>query len=418
MQGRGIAITIALGLSFAATARAEDGERMERIEKRQDDLEERLKASEAERESLRAEIERYAAREDGVGLAIVLRRGPIHASIQVFGDVGVSYLNPDPAPRAHTSIVLGGVNVFATARVGDHFQALSETVIKTREDATQDSVVFDQERLYGLWAFTDALYVKLGVEHGPVSRWNRLFHHGRWLELSIDRPFLARFEGNGGILPMHNAELELGGRIEVKGGRIEWVLIVSNGRGKTPADPQKISDRNDDKAVEAGVGFAPAALDGFQFGVHFRTDEIPADPAVPARARPIRENIFTAYVEYRLEPWDVMAEFAFIEDDDRTSGLSFQHNAAYVQVGYHVNATWTPYLRFDIRSMETGDPYFAPTDRDLDRWEQLLGVRMELTDNAAIKFEVAVGRADRRISGGGIARDWYTRLGLQLSWVF
>lgn len=415
MHGRGMAAAL---LVFAAAAGAEEGERLDRIERRQDAMEERLAAAEAERDQLRAELERYAAREDGVGLGIVLRRGTVSAAVQVFGDVGFSHQNPDPDPRANSSFFFGGVNVFATARAGDHFQALSETVVKTSESATSDGIVFDQERLYGLWAFSDALYAKFGLEHGPVSRWNRLFHHGRWLELTIDRPFLARFEGAGGILPLHNAGLELGGRVETGAGRLEWVVVVSNGRGRVATDAQKISDRNDDKALEAGVGFAPAALEGLLVGVHFRTDEIPADPSVPARVRPIRENVLSGYVEVQRGRWEALAEVAFLENDDRTSGTTFAHVAWYAQVGYRLRERWTPYARFDSRAMESGDPYFAPLLRDLDRWEQLIGLRHELTQNTAIKVEIAFGRAERALAGGGSERDWYTRFGFQLSWVF
>jgi len=415
MHGRGVAGVL---LFLAAASVAEDGERLDRIEKRQDAMEERLAAAEAERDQLRADLERYAAREDGLGLGIVLRRGAVSAAVQIFGDVGFSYTNPDPDPRANSSFFFGGVNAFATARVGDHFRALSETVIKTSESAASDGIVFDQERLYGLWAFGDALYAKLGLEHGPVSRWNRLFHHGRWLELTIDRPLLARFEGAGGILPLHNAGLELGGRVETGAGRIEWVFVVSNGRGPFATHAQKVSDRNDDKALEAGVGFAPQAVEGLLVGVCFRTDEIPADPAVPARARPIRENVFSGYVEFQRGRWEALAELVFLEHDDRTSGTTFSHVAWYVQVGCRLRDRWTPYARFDARAMESGDPYFAPLLRDLDRWEQLFGLRHELTENAALKFEIAFGRAERALSGGGTERDGYTRIGFQLSWVF
>ncbi|MGH7163364.1 MAG: hypothetical protein ACREID_07755, partial [Planctomycetota bacterium] len=378
------------------------------------ELEQRVKALEESREALRQEVERTLADEEALGLGIVLRRGKVQASVQLFGDVGFSYANPTPVDRGNSAFFFGGVNAFAAAQVGDHFQVLSETVIKTREEAAQDRIIFDQERLWGSWTFSDRLYVKLGLEHGPISRWNRLYHHGRWLELTIERPMLARFETAGGFLPLHNAALEIGGRFHTALGRLEYIALVGNGRGKTAEDAHKISDRNDGKAFELSLGFAPSCVDGLIVGFNVRVDDIPPDPAVPARARSIRELIGGGYVEYKSGRWDILAELVYVEDRDRTAGGEFGHHSGYLQIGYRMRDRWTGYTRIDYRRMDFGDPYFAPLDRDLDRWELLYGVRVEITPNAAVKFEIGFGEEELDTQDN----RRYFRAGFQLSWVF
>ncbi|MGQ0614303.1 MAG: hypothetical protein ACT4PV_11250 [Planctomycetaceae bacterium] len=412
---RGILPAPLLALMFLASsarpAAAEDT--AEDWKKKSEELEGRVRSLEDDRASRRALDE-----EESLGLGIVLTRGKVRGTLQIFGDAGAQWQNPANPDRGETSFFLGGVNIFGTAQVGDHFHVLSETVIKTREDASSDRVIFDQERLSAAWIFNDHLYVKLGLDHGPVSRWNHLFHHGRWLETTIDRPLLARFETSGGILPMHNTGIEVGGRHLAECGPINYVFILSNGRGRSAEDPQKISDRNDAKALELGIGFAPRVVEGLHVGVHVRYDELPADPSVAARMRPIVEIILGGHAQLRTGPWEFFLEFVLIENDDRTSGSTFSHTSGYLQAAYQVRERWTAYMRIDFRQMESGDPYFMTLGRDLDRWEIVVGVRHELTSNAALKLEVSFGEFEERATGGTVSEAWYTRFGIQVSWVF
>ena len=68
--------------------------------------------------------------------------------------------------------------------------------------------------------------------------------------------------------------------------------------------------------------------------------------------------------------------------------------------------------------MERDDPFYAPLDRDLDLWDQMIGVRWDFLSNVALKFEVGVGRGESRSSSGDVRRNTVVLAGLQLSWVF
>jgi len=404
-------------LLLAAIAAADEGDRVDDLERRIEALERDKAQAQQERDALKAEIDSYLAKDEGLGLAIVLRRGDVLATIQVFGDVGGGYRNPDPPGKGNTSFFLGQANLFATAQIGDHIQVMSETVVKTSAGTAADSISFDQERLWLSYAFSDFLTIKLGLEHGPISRWNRIYHHGRWLEISIDRPFLAQFESSG-ILPMHNSGIEFSGRVRTDAGSVEYILLVANGRGRVATDPQKVSDRNDDKAVEISISFVPQAVEGLRVGGGFRWDEIPPNPTDPARTGTFRQIVTSTYVEFRQGPFEIMAELAWVDDRDRATATTFSHSLAYVQVAYHWTDRWAPYIRFDTRQMDFGDPFYAPLGRDTDIWELLLGLRHELADNAAIKIEVAYGREDVANGGGGTRERGYIRFGIQISWVF
>lgn len=420
MTGRFSLVLLLLGI--AATARGEDDpKRLDAVEKENQELRERVdKLEKAEDEKAQQEAVASAVEdvEEGLGLNMVVRRGNVWGIFQLFGDVGAAYASPEVPNRGNAYFFDGGIDLFFTARVGDHFQVLSETVFLTAIGATADTSRFDQERLWGAWQFSDLIQLKLGLEHGPISRWNNLYHHGKWLELTITRPFLARFEGDGGITPMHEAGLEVLGSFEAGRCRISYVFFLSNGRGPTVTDVEEFSDHNDSKAITGGFGFEPMGGHPLFIGIFTRWDEIPPNPTVPARIHSIGQFIATFQVDYRGERIQILSEVAWITDDDRTSDTEYDHITGYFQIGYSLDDEWTPYFRFDVRDMENGDAYYSPVNRDLDIWEIVTGVRFDFLDNACIKFEIGFGERDERDAGGAVDSQGYIRVGFQLAFVF
>jgi len=372
----------------------------------------RARVEALERAALEKEVDAVLD-EDVIGLGLTARQGDIVATLQIFGDVGFNYENPEAPQTAHASFFVGGVNAFFTAQVGEHFQVLSETVVKTGTT----SLVVDQERLWGAWSFSDLFSLKLGLEHSPISRWNRIFHHGAWLEVAATRPFMARFESSG-ILLMHHAGLEAAGRMRTEFGRLEYILTLTNGRAAVANGTQKVSDANDAKAIDVGLSFAPMRVEGLQVGFVLHFDDIPPVPTVPARNGTIHEFVGSLYADYRGEVFELLAEYAHVSHDDVLTDSTFRHQTGYVQVAYRWKVDLLPYTRIDFKNMERGDPYYVGLNRDLDRWEYLLGIRKEITDNAALKVECGAGRGERRDAFGFVSKGTIVRFTVQLSWVF
>lgn len=353
----------------------------------------------------------------GPGLAV--RYADVRATFQFFGDVGFGSRSPARPGEGNASFALGTAGLFATVQMGERFQVLSETILEAGEVDT----VIDLERLWGSWTFDDRLYARFGVEHSPTSYWNRLYHHGKWLFPTVDRPATAQFEDDEAILPVHYAGLELGGAASTCLGRLEWVGVVSNGRAPAADRREVFSDRNDAKALDLGFGLAPSGLEPLRFGALIHVDKIPPNPANPSQPRPIRERIESAHADFRSGALEILAEASWIGHEDLATGQRYRHRAGYLQVAYEIG-DWTPYTRFDARSMRLGDPFFAgdlasdPLDRDLDRRVHLFGVRYDLHVNAAAKFEVGLGREERRDSSGSVSRGSATSFAMQLAWTF
>src|SRR5262249_14008682 len=147
--------------------------------------------------------------------------------------------------------------------------------------SADSDVGVDLERLWGAWTLGDELYLKIGREHSPQSRWDRRYHHGKWLWTSATQPFLARFEDDGGPVQVHQVGLEAGGRWSTRAGVLEYTGVVANGRGEHPDDVQSFGDVNGAKAYDVGLGFSPMALNGFALGGNAHFDEIPHIPDDP-----------------------------------------------------------------------------------------------------------------------------------------
>jgi hypothetical protein len=336
----------------------------------------------------------------------------IHTTFRLFGDAGFSYESRPPAGGVHSSFAVGSIDFFASAQIEERVRVLAEAVVEF--ESTTNEARLDLERLWGSYTLNDHLYFKLGRERSPLSRWGRRYHHGHLFWPSVTKPFLARFEDEGGLLPIYQVGLEIGGRAQTGAGGVEYEAVLSNGRGVDREDITNAGDRNEAKAVQAGAGFAPARFPGLSFGVDLYNDTIPSDPVDPSRARSIGERISESYLEFRGPRVEVLAEAAIIDHDDRTSGQSFEHRSAYVHLVWHKGA-FSPYGRLDLRLMEQGDPFYAPGE--LDRWEQVFGLRYDLGDSAAVKLEAGFGRAEERDATSGlVTHRSVSSVAFQLAW--
>ncbi|MSR47247.1 MAG: hypothetical protein EXS13_09305 [Planctomycetes bacterium] len=377
----------------------DDRARLDGLEQRNRELEARLAALEGASGALHDE----AASEEGSDANEAAFFG------QLFGNYGFGWSNPPRDGKGASAFQFGTLDFFGTARLGEHASALGEVLL----EGSEDDVGIDAERLWAQWQWSDALYAKIGLEHLTTSRWNRLWHHGKYLELTIERPFLARFEDDGGPLAQHYSGLELGGRRLGASGVLEWTAIVFNGRGRDPLDRQRGADDNEAKALDVALGFAPAPIPGFSFGGSARRDVFPGDSAVGRRLGEVEESA-AAYAQIERGALTAITEATTIVHHDRAGGV-FHHRAAYLQAGWRFAAV-TSYARLDLLSMEHGDPFLVGSDLDLDVIELTIGTRFELGSNAAIKLELRRGVFQERFASGATERQPVTTAAFQVAW--
>ena len=176
----------------------------------------------------------------------------------------------------------------------------------------------DMERVYIEYR-SNGFVVTGGRTHAELGYWNNAFHHGKWLQLTIDRPRVLRFEDDGGMLPVHQTGVtfEHGPPRGEEG--LDVVLAVSNGQGPTNLGIQTNGDDNLAKALLLRIGGVGFARDTLRFGVNAMIDKIQGDSFVnPAGLTvpvyPLLPNanmtalITGAYLALRAEKLSVFSE--------------------------------------------------------------------------------------------------------------
>jgi hypothetical protein len=307
-------------------------------------------------------------------------------SIGGFADVTYSVLRQDGEGTSNF-FTLGDLDFFVTSQLSDRMSFLAEVLFEFEdldEFGGSGGSFAEIERLLFKYEHADWLNVKAGRSHLPIGYWNVHFHHGTWLQTTVRRPLVFKFEDDGGILPMHSVGLEISGSLGSERGLFTYAGGVGNGRGPRPEDVQNLFDRNDAKMFTAQLTFHPADLPGFVVGANVLSDKIPKDRAVPARDESIRELIAGAQLLYLADPFEVMAEGQMVRH--RSSGTSFYSHGGYGQLAYRIGRL-KPYYRFDWLEVDPNDPFYLDLESAQDTRQHTVGIRFDWTPFAALKME-------------------------------
>lgn len=253
-----------------------------------------------------------------------------------------------------------------------------------------DEFKAEVERTIIRFSASNHLAVSMGRYHNPVSWWNVAFHHGQWLQTTVSRPEMIRF---GGLLvPVHFVGALIEGTIPVAGFDFLYRAGIGNGRDTKIGRAGDAGDANNNRAWLGTLAVRPDALYGLEVGGGYYRDRVPLDADASSR-----ESIRSAWVAWKKERPEVIAEFAHVEHDDPAGGDPLASNGGYVQIAYRLQFAERvkPYARYEEMAILSTDPAFKgpafeTSPPDLVRY--LAGVRFELSDFAALKVE---GRRDR-----------------------
>lgn len=289
-----------------------------------------------------------------------------------------------------STFALGEVDLFITSEISDRVNFLTEAVfypeIETDEPGyeLENHPDFELQRVTLKYSLSDLFNIAIGRMHTPLGYWNHAYHHGTWLQMTIFRPEIYRFEYVGGVLPVHSVGIQFYGTEEFGAFDLEYHLGVLNGRGKTIDEVQNFKDENASKAVSALLSLKPHFPEGLQLGTAIYFDRIPPDPPNLARTASIAERMVGGHLVYLSHQWVLLGELFKIDHSDRTSGNDFDTLGYYLQVGYRIDKV-TPYYRYDFINFGDGDPYFIPSQTDISK--HTLGLRWDILTWNALKFE-------------------------------
>jgi hypothetical protein len=359
---------------------------------------ERMKAMENKLEAIQTELTQVtegmakrSSAEDGL---------PIHG----FMDVGFA-TNSWGTSAGPMGFNGGALSFYLSPHFGDRVKALVEPNF---EVTPEGAVATDLERLQIAYTFSDAATLWAGRFHTPYGYWNTAFHHGAQIQTSVLRPRFLDFEDKGGILPAHMVGLWDTGKFNAGEGKLTYDVFVGNGPKITmgPGDPTSpaiqtrgtldinfAGDNNHQAMVGFNLGYEfSGSLDGLRLAVHsLRGDVDDNSDATLINSKKYNKtvlNIVGGSAVYISDAWEVMSEYYGFNDKDK-SGSSGTHKskAGYLQVATTFNRL-TPYIRFERAILDQADNYFSVQASGQSYARQALGLRYNLNQKAALKFEL------------------------------
>ncbi len=306
---------------------------------------------------------------------------PLHG----FADVGAGTHNP--INQDLKGFFVGNLDFYLTPRLSDRGRALFEM---NTEVSSQGSVGVDLERAQIGYQLADQATLWLGRFHSPYGYVNTALHHGAWVNNSLRRPAFLQFEDSGGIVPAHTVGLWLTGAPRIGSGKLQYDAYVGNSQQIVDGvlDMRNSGNAHGNLIVGGRLGylFNAGAAEGLTLGVHAFSAHI-GDNAVPADMT--RVLSYGGYAVYDTEQWENIAEVYLFDNEDLsgTSGTHHSH-AGFVQLGYR--ASWgVPYARYEITSLDQADNYFAAQTTGYSYHRSALGLRFDLSADAALKLELA-----------------------------
>lgn len=364
-----------------------------------------------------------------------------HFALQLYG--GARYMAN--SGDEHTSgFEMGNMDLVVNAALADRATAFAEVafehflpvgtmqkmVAMTGEDAKDSQMVsVDLERLYVKYDVSEHLALKIGREHTPFGYWNNAFHHGFYLQTTIERPLMDRFEHDEfSILPSHMVGLSASGNIVSDWG-LSYEAYVANGRGPEREHIQLIEDHNENKATGFRIEERfPGDLDGLMIGVsgYFDRVDMPKSTAMAMddmgmpmevpQPSSFREMIFGAHAVYESGPWEIIAEYFHLTH----YGLDYQDflgtpkgDGGYLLAAYQVLPWLKPYLMAQYVDVPHVDPYFAGMR---DTAVGTVGCRLDVLDRLAIKLEYS--RWIREHDHDKESDDLFSTYGIDVSFRF
>jgi len=331
-----------------------------------------------------------------------------------FGDVSLLQLNgEDPG------FAIGPLGFQVTAHLADGLVGRTEYAMSFDNGET----VVDVERAFleyrvGHWMLA------AGRTHAEFGYWNNAFHHGRWLQLTINRPHVVRFEDEGGMLQVHQV-----GVTAVYGPKrgehgLEVSLGIGNGHGPSIVDVQTLGDNNLAKSVLLRVGAVGFGHDALRFGVNVGVDKIAAEPVTVRPLLPdtaIFEVITGVYGALRSDTWLAYSEIYNVFH--RAAGKSWQITDGFLLGGYRLGR-YIPYAQVEARHGDgLTDPFYNPDPMvspeatiPSNYVEGILGMHYDLSTWSALKLELSGRRFQVLEPGGAVASNNDYRI--ELNWSF
>jgi hypothetical protein len=297
-----------------------------------------------------------------------------YPSLQIrgFGDVDFSATDQK---GTNSGFNLGQLDLHLASALSQKISYFGEITF----NAHPTDYTVEVERSIIRYDYNDYFKLSFGRYHTPIGYWNTAFHHGAWLETTIDRPFLVKVGGT--FTPLHFVGALAEGNIPSGGLGLGYNIGIGNGRGSLIARPGDAGAVNNNRAWVAKLFARPAKAYGLEVGSSFYRDKI----TLPVGAE-YREWISSTYLAWTKGAPEFLAEFENVNHRNILTSQVANSDAWYAQFAYRLpwfERSLKPYYRFEYTHMPLSEQVFAYQPQ----MESLVGLRYDISSFAAFKLE-------------------------------
>lgn len=235
------------------------------------------------------------------------------------------------------------------------------------------------ERSFIRYAYDDYFKLSFGRFHTPIGYWNTAFHHGAWLETTVDRPFQVKVGGT--FTPLHFVGALAEGNIPSGPLGLGYNIGIGNGRGSVISRPGDAGDINNNRAWVVKLFSRPVKARGLELGGSFYHDKITLTTGPE-----YREWIANAYLVWTKGAPELLTEFYNVNHRNIQTNAVANSDGMYAQFAYRLpwfEKTLKPYYRFEYTHMPLSEQVFTHEPQV----ESIVGIRYDISTFAAFKME-------------------------------
>lgn len=291
--------------------------------------------------------------------------------------------------------LIPALDLFVTRQYAS-FQFLGELFLNEDEQ--------ELERFQFSWSAGRWFTIWLGRYHNPIGYWNTEYHHGTYLQPTVQRPRITQFEDDGGLLPTHISGLLVEGSFLSKG-ESEFQYMFSVGYGPEldstnnlePLDILDPSSGAHKPSVTINLSYVADSLAKKQIGLFANVLKIPTSNK---NIEDVEQSIYGIYAKWVWGRYDVIASMFFVEDETMLANVSDNKkqsgsfNATYAQLSYQHSVDWKLYSRYENLN-DKNDPYLKYRSQYLE-YRGLLGLQFELNARQSTRVEFSHDVLDGR----------------------
>ncbi|HKV25560.1 MAG TPA: hypothetical protein VJN93_13285 [Candidatus Acidoferrum sp.] len=299
---------------------------------------------------------------------------PHYPSLQIRGFADMDFAATDQK-GTNSGFDMGQFDLHLASALSSKISSFAEITL----NAHPTNYTVEVERSFIRYDYNDHFKISFGRFHTPIGYWNTEFHHGAWLETTVDRPFLVRVGGT--FTPLHFVGGLAEGTIPSGWLGLSYNVGIGNGRGSEIGRPGDAGDTNNNRAWVAKIFARPTGLDGLEVGGSVYRDKITLSPSLN-----YREWIENAYVVWSKGAPEFLAEFNNVNHVNILTNAVSNSDAMYAQFAYRLpwfERSMKPYYRFEYTHMPLSEQVFAYQPQV----ESIFGWRYDISNFAAFKAE-------------------------------